>query len=474
MATNVSTTTKTYSAKMNKTIVIILFFLSFSVDAKEIFSFENIFLYFNEENPYFYNSIGKEYIAKEKEYYYKGAFDTQLKAQYDEKSYPLTTGTFQKVEIVKPIENGIEFSVAYRKSIGTQEYNNIKTGEEGEVLTGIKIPIFSVFNNTSKNKIDLVTSKVNTKTIHQNIRSSLNRLSFQIFKTYYQILLNQEIVITEKQLLEKAQSNFVFMSKEVASGKTAKISLYGNERQVINRKQRKINADNLLLRNKNIFLQYLGISKNKFNKKYFLPRLPQKSYKLMSFADAQTIAINNNPQLQEIEYKIEKIKLQQEYNTVSKYPNLNLNLYGAHDFKEKKGYEREGYKISVDFSLPIEQRKYKGQKAALKKEILLLQSSMQKIQIDIQTNIKNILLKAKTTQTMIWLSKKELVLTKKLEDAEKIKYREGLSQLQLVNLREMKTLQVEQKLLKYYYDYKLLKLELKLKLGIDIYLAKNS
>jgi len=168
----------------------------------------------------------------------------------------------------------------------------------------------------------------------------------------------------------------------------------------------------------------------------------------------------NRPELKRIDYEIKKLKLQQKYNHLLKYPKLDLKLYGAYDLKYK-----EGYKVSIDFNFPFERRRYKGQDEALRKQILLLHSLKHKLLREIATKIQNLLQEINLKQEVIKFSLEELGLVEKLEKVEKRKYKEGLSNLMLINQREIKTLQAKQKLLRYYYELKLLEVFLDYELG---------
>ena len=71
------------------------------------------------------------------------------------------------------------------------------------------------------------------------------------------------------------------------------------------------------------------------------------------------------------------------------------------------------------------------------------------------------------TNKSIALAQKELGFVKKMETVENKKFKEGISDLVLVNQREIKTMRTKQKLFVYYYNLKLLDIELEYVLGRD-------
>ena len=446
---------------MMKYFFILLLLIS-PLAAKKIFHKDNILKYFNKDNPYFYNIVGQIYVREAEENFALGALDTQINTKYDNKKYPITDGTYQYADITKPLMNGIEFSLAYRNAQGTQEYNNIKTGKNGEMLAGIKIPVFSLVNNISKSMVDIGQSKLNTQYDKETSRVNINTLYLNIFKAYYQILLYKEIYRTEKELLDKAKKNKRFISRHIQVGKLPTIALAEVESLEIQRTQRFLYAKNEYENAKNTFLQYLGISKNVFDKKFRLPSLSYKLPYVPSTNLALETALNNRSELKQIHYLKKKNTLNKEFNILEKYPKLNIGIYGSHDFQYN-----EGYKVTFDLSMPIERRRYQGRDEALQKQALLLDSKKSTLVREIKTQIDNTLQKMRMIKETISLSKKEISLAKKVENAENKKFKEGVTTLIFVNQREMSTLYSKQKLLKYYYELLILGISLDYQMGIE-------
>jgi len=430
--------------------------------AKKTFYKEHILQYMTKENPYFYKMIGEIYIREAEEKFARGALDTQINTRYDDKKYPTTSGTYQYADITKPLLNGMELSLAYRNAQGVQEYNNIVTGKNGEMLAGVKIPVFSLLNNMSKNMVDIGLSKLNTKYDKETSRVNINTLYLNIFQAYYQILLYKEIYGTEEELFEKAKKNKRFISRHIEIGKLPPIALAEMESLEIQRKQRLLYAKNAYENAKNTFLQYLGIPKSIFDKKFKLPSLSHNLPYVLSQEIALKKALDNRSELKQINYQEKKNSLNKEFNTLEKYPKFNVGLYGSHDFQYN-----EGYKVTFDLSMPIERRRYQGRNEALQKNALLLESRKATLIREITTQINNILQKMRMIKETISLSKQEISLAKKVEKAEHKKFEEGVSTLIFLNQREMNTLYTKQKLLNYYYELLILKINLDFQMGIE-------
>ena len=428
----------------------ILIWLVFGIcllHSKEILLPKHIYQYLNKDNPFYYQAIGEQYVAKGRERFYEGSLDTQLNAQYDDKNYPVTTGTYKEVELFKPLENGIELSMGYRKAKGTQEYNNIKTGDDGEFLSSIKIPLFSVLYDISKNQVDIQTAQISTIQAEHKSELNLLKLYFNVGKIYYQLLLQNQLVRTQKELLNKAKKTRNFIKKQIKTGKLPAVMQIEIEQIMIRREQQVLYEKNNYEIVKNIFLQYLGIDADTFSKRFRIPLLKIKNKSLPRVEESLKIAIENRPDLKIIDFEIEKLAVKKSYNDLAQYPKFDMKFSGLYD-----PINQEGYKVSLNFNLPLERRKYSGMDEVLQKQKLMKQSEKLKIIREFETSILNVYQKIKTKKEAIGFSKRELTLVRKLESAEMKRIREGIGNLIFLNQREIAVLKVQQKLFKDYYD----------------------
>ena len=427
---------------------------------QDVFRAKHIYQYLNEENPFYYEAIAEEYIAKGRELFAKGSLDTQLNASYDNKNYPKTAATYEQLEIFKPIENGMEFSLGYRRSKGVQEYNNIKTGKHGEMISSVKVPILSLLHDISKNRVNIESARLGTEQFKHRSQENKLKLYFNIAKIYYQLLLQKELTNKQSELLDKVERTDHFISQQIQLGELPRVAKIEVEQVILSRKQQYFNEKNNFNRIKNIFLSYLGVESNSFNQLYLLPNLNIKKESLLSMNEATQIAIENRPALKVIDVALEKNALEKSYNTLGKYPKVDVKLSTVYD-----PINDEGYKISFNLNFPIETRKYSGTEEILQKKNLMLHNQKLKQITELKTDILNIYEKIETKQMMTELLNEELLLVKKLEYVEHKKLEEGVGTLVLLNQREISTLKVEQKLLKAYYDLATYTLEVNYLLG---------
>lgn len=434
-----------------------------ALTATELFTKDTITQYLTQENPFVYAAIGKKYIYKEKEKYYLGDFDTKLSAAYDKKDYPASKGEFLDMTLQRPLENGIEFIAGYRDAQGTQEYNNIKTGEDGEIRAGIKVPLFSVIHDISTRKLNLNSAALDALKFDFDAQDNLRLLYFKIVSDYNKLLYSKAVLELEQELLLTAQKREDIIKKKVKVGALPDIALLEASQQTINRKQRLVSQENDFSNILESFVQYLNLSREVFEQHYTLPKMdiiPQGKEKHLNVQSSIDTALQNRPDLKMFDYEVKKMNVHDQHTKLLNYPNLNVSLYGVHDLQ----YDN-GFKVALDMDFPIERRKYEGKHAEIRKTIKNIENDKEKELINIKTNLTNIINSFENLALNIESSKEEVALVEKLEEAENKKYALGLSDLFMVNQRELYTLEIKKKLLKYNLEYLLLEQEANKEVG---------
>ncbi|UCN00880.1 TolC family protein [Sulfurimonas sp. SWIR-19] len=428
--------------------------------AQELFTKQTLENYLTQENPFIYKTKAREYIYREQIKYFQGAFDTKLLLKYDKKRYPVTDGDFMEINIQTPLENGIEFLGGYREATGLQEYNNIKTGENGEFRLGVNLPVSALINGMNSRKLNLYSARLNTQQQSYRSKDNLRLLRFEIFSAYYKTLYSQALYKTEKELLEVAQKRKSIIEKRVKSGALAEITLLEANQHIINREQRLITAKNSFQNALELFLQYLPITREAFERHYTLPPLPEVIQNSFTEERAFALALEHRADLKVFSFETKRMDMEQQHTRLLKYPNFNVSLYGVHDLKYNNGF-----KLSFDMSFPFQRRAYEGRSKEILKKIEQVNNNRNIKVITIKTQIAQTLHSLKNIFTNIQNSKKEVTLVEKLQQAETKKYLLGLSNLFMVNQRELVTLQTKKKLLGYILEYLLLQEQLRKEIG---------
>ncbi len=448
---------------MTKTFLryfIVLCIFSYHAFSKEIFTVDHMKHYLTEENPYIYTAVGKQYIDAARIQSAQGGFDTKLSVDYDKKEYPLSTGEFSDISFSKPTENGTEFIVGYRKAEGIQEYNNIKTGSEGEFRVGVKVPVFSLLNEMNERKYTLDSAKINATRSTFESQNNLRNLYAHIVTSYYQLLYYSEVLKLEKRLLHKAIKRNDFIEKRVLSGDLSDVAILESKQQIINREQRVLRTKSTYSQAFQIFLKYINMSQKEFDMKYVLPSLKMLKKEKIIFQNMISKALKNRPDLKALESRRTKLDLDTAYNSLSEYPKLNLFAYGVHDINYG-----DGIKVGLQFDIPLERRAYKGKMIEIQKGMTQLEEEKNRLLLELKTNLSNLMYSLDIVNKNIDLGHKETKIVESLEEVENKKYEVGSSDLFQINQREIGALEVKRKQLEYYLNALMIQQEIKKEAG---------
>ncbi|MBL4730618.1 MAG: TolC family protein [Sulfurimonas sp.] len=447
---------------MKVTFLYFIWILSIELlTAKEIFTQDKILDYMEISNPFVYTAIGNENIFKHRELYHLGSFDTEVSLKYDEKEYPVSDGKLLDIGVNKVLENGTLLSVSYRKAQGIQEYNNIKTNNEGEILAGINLPLVSLMSGMNSRKLDLNIASVNKIKLAYESKNNLRLLYHKILSQYIAVLYFNSIVKLQDKLLNKAKKRKDLIKKRVESGFLAQIALLEAKQQIINREQTLRSSENSFAVAKESFVLYLNISKEKFLNQYTLLDINEISYLQKDVNAYIEIALENRKDIKIYDLEIQKVHLRQKQTNQLQYPNIDLSFYGIRDFKGENGY-----KAALSIKFPLERRKYEGQKLENRFSKKNIKMQQKKEIISVKTNLKNIFNSLRVLEVNIENSLIEIELVKKLEESENKKYLLGSSNLFMVNQREIYTLDIQKKRLDYNYRYLSLILDANSEAGI--------
>lgn len=431
-----------------KRIALLLGLLAGAGFSKELLTFKHIAHHLRETNPYVYSAVGQKYIAKARSDYALGAFDTLLQARYDKKEYPTSDGELTDVTLTKPIENGMEFLLGYREAQGVQEYSNIKTGDEGEMRLGLKVPLLPVLNNLGTRKFNLQNAAIGAQRSNAEAEENLRHLYFKIASDYYALLYRRELLALESDLLAKARKRRTFIEKKVQVGALPELALLEARQQIINRRQRLFLAENGLNNALEAFAAYLNLSKETLQARYELPRLPGPAPITVDRQEALNMAFEKRPDLQMLRLDTDRYELQSRYNALSRFPAFDVALYGVHDFK----YD-SGFKVTLNVAFPVERRRYHAKAAEIQKGLRQIGEENDKRLLEIRSAVHGRFNTLAMLQQTIGTVHEELELVQALEVAEAKKYRHGLSDLFTLNQREIYTLQIRQKKLGYYLQF---------------------
>ncbi len=413
--------------------------------------------FLKNENPYVINAKISQNSALHKITYAQGFYDTTLLASYHNKNYPTTTGEFSDISLNQPLLNGMNLQAGWRQSLGTQEYNNIKTGSDGEARIGLNVDATSLLLDMNTPKFNLLNAKLEYEKNKQSVQDNLQDLDFMVMEAYWNVRYYKSRLKLVENLLKRTQMREKFVLKRIKSGTLAQLASIEIEQQIINTKQYLLLSKNLYENGLTTLLKFLSISQELFDENFYIEPLVITIKTLTTVDEFFEKALEQRADLKALKIEEKQLFLENKAIQSLQYPTFKIGTYGVHDFK----YNEDGYKVTFDMNFALQQNQYEGKSKLVQTKKKSLQAKIDIFSQNLKTEIINNFTKLNMLQTTIQFSQEEIVLLERLEKAEEKRYILGISNLFLLNQREIATLNLKIKLLEYQLQYQQLSLALK-------------
>ena len=163
-------------------------------------------------------------------------------------------------------------------------------------------------------------------------------------------------------------------------------------------------------------------------------------------------AMLEHPKLNAIDSKRDVLEIDRKVKTLDLLPSFKINYnfldkgYNVPDVFKQSLFQNN-YKYGVSFGLPLLQRQARGELSRTKNKISEIDFSRKLTELEIQNKIKSVFTESTSLMTQINVSEQNFLNNKQLLDAENMKFSMGESSMFLVNAREIKLIESEQKLI---------------------------
>lgn len=431
--------------------------------AKTPFTASMIDVYLTNKNPFVSAARAPAEVALAKAQATEGIFDTTLGFKYDDKRYPSSDGKLTDLTIEKELQSGLTLLAGYRKAEGVQEYNNIKTGDEGEARVGVKLPVVALFSDTNKHLYRYRSATLNAVRERYSAQERIRLLRYDATSAYYTLLYRYEAHRLEQALLEKARNRSTFIAKKVAVGEFAPIERLELKRQILQREQRLHKARTAYETALRTFTAYLDMEPTIFSAQFSLPALQPVTFETDRVEQLFIDATQRRPDLKRLEAEDSMLTLEQQYSTIDRYPKMDIALTGVHDFE----YDN-GFKLSVNMRFPIERRRYSGTQKAIQSGKTAIAMTKRSRELTLSVSLKNLLDTQKMLLKNIESAGEEVMLCTQLEQAERKRFNVGEGSQLLVNQREHDTLEAKLRKLDNLLQLNITVLKLRNESGIDL------
>lgn len=378
-----------------------------------------------------------------------GEFDLKLKA--DTLNMPL--GFFenyrQSVGAEQPLFSGGSVFGGYRLGRGNfpEWYGERRTKLGGEFKAGATIPL-AQNRNIDDRRAGIWRNALEVQSVEPEIQAQF--IAFIQFAsiTYWNWVAAGQNVRINEELLRNATERTDNLLARVKEGDAEPIELVDNERLVVSRRTKLIDAQRKFQQSAyklSLFLRDESGQPRVIDESHLPREFPQADDPSQRNLDADIqSAVANRPELRALAILREQLNIDYAAAQNLRLPQVDAVLVGSQDAgnpanpkkDDKSPFELEGGLIA---SVPLQRRKARGKSQAVEGKLAQLQAKTQFTQEKIIAEVQSASAALNAAYQQLEQAHQALDLARQMEVAERRKFDLGISNLLLVNLREQAT-----------------------------------
>jgi outer membrane protein TolC len=328
------------------------------------------------------------------------------------------------------------------------DYNKERTGVDGEVVLGFKVPLLRD-GTIDRRRATLWQAEIDQQLAEPFILRQYLDFIRASTVSYYTWLASGKRLEFAEELFRIAQKRDSAIAEQVQRGASARIVQVDNKRLVVSRQISVVQAKrrfeaaaielSLFLRNKETAEPILA---RREQLPADFPSHTTPKYSQMA-ADIDMAWIRR-PEVRRIELTIEKTNIDMRLAKNNLMPSLELGLNarqrvsGPQDIKKEK-IDREEVEAKLEFRLPLERREAKGRVDVAQSQISRLQNERQFARDRIAADVRDSYSALIAAQDTLRQTRINVDLAQQLEDAENEKLEHGATDLLALQIREQAT-----------------------------------
>ena len=379
----------------------------------------------------------------------QGGFDTRLKAGGEFGVDGFYENERVKVSIEQPTAAwGATFFGGYK--LGTGDFpiweGGYKTRAGGEFAAGVRVPLLAG-RQVDERRTNLWRARLAQEQADPFVLRKRLEATLKAALAYWKwVAAGQKFEIAQR-LLALAENRQAGVVLAVDEGELPQIALIENQRLIVERQSILINAERSLQQTAiELSLYWRDAEGNprlpgpeRLPVEMPVPRDPALTIKE---GDAQ-FALAQRPEVRELELEVTRLRLELEQAENSLLPRLDLGVAGSKDTgdtvsdpDDKGPFEFDAF---VTFDLPLQRRSAKGKTRTVAAKKAKLERELQLVRDRVVADVRD----AASALNQTWLRlaqvRENVRLAGALEQAERLRFQEGESDLLRVNLREQQT-----------------------------------
>ncbi len=378
-----------------------------------------------------------------------GEFDLKLKADTLNMSLGFYENYRQAVGAEQPLFGGGSVFGGYRLGTGNfpEWYGDRRTKLGGEFKAGATIPL-AQNRNIDDRRAGLRRNAWDVQSVEPEIQAQLIAFIQSASITYWNWVAAGQNVRIAEELLKNATERTDNLRTRVKQGDAPPIELVDNERLIVSRRTKLIDARRKFQQSAyklSLFLRDESGQPRVIDESHLPREFPQADDPSQRHLDADIqSAVANRPELRALAILREQLNIDYAAAQNLCLPQVDAVLVGSQDVgtpanpkkDDKSPFELEG---GLFASVPLQRRKARGKSLAVEGKLAQLQAKTQFTQEKIIAEVQSASAALNAAYQQLEQAHQALDLARQMEAAERRKFDLGDSNLLLVNLREQAT-----------------------------------
>jgi outer membrane protein TolC len=375
-----------------------------------------------------------------------GAFDTNLNAGATTYPSGYYEGRSGFATLDRPFQNwGGNAYAGYRLSSGyLPDYNKDRTGSDGEVMLGFKVPLLRE-GTIDRRRATLWKSEIDRELADPFIlRQHLDFIRASTIAYFNWLGAGQRLKLAE-ELLRVARERDDAIATQVQNGAAAPIVQVDNQRLVVSREIAAIQA----LRRFEAAAIELSLFHRDRNATPLLANRSQLPENFPTHPEPKSstlepdilLATANRPEMKRLELSLRKTVIDLRLAGNDTLPNLDLSAKIGHALSDQlpKNLDRTEAETRLEFRLPLERRDAKGRQDVAKAEIARIELDTTFAKNRIAADVRDSHSALVAAHQALLKTRLNVDLARRLEEAENEKFRQGAADLLALQIREQAT-----------------------------------
>lgn len=379
-----------------------------------------------------------------------GNFDPKLSTNFDQKVYDGTEYyQFLTPEIKLPLWYGLELKGNYAQAEGAFINQENKLPTEGLSFVGLNMSLGKGLLMDKRRAAVKQANIFKEASANQQLLI-INDLILDAGEAYLFWQNSYQLSLIYEQALKLTQVRFEAVKNGVIGGDRPAIDTVEAVTQI---QQRQLQLQQAQLNLKNALYNlgsFMWLPQNQPVDVEKLSIFPQ--IKEIEIPQTLNPVITNNPKLLSYGFKLRDLEVEKRLKAESLRPTLDLQVgllnTGQSAFRNvNRNYWENNNKIGLQFSFPLTFTTARGDLAEAKLKIKDTEYEQSLVRNDLQVKFNQNKAEANTLQSQLLIIKQSVDANKKLVEGEELRFKFGDSSLFLINARESKLIETQEKLI---------------------------